>query len=112
MVNARSCFNSPKSDDDVMNDGVDDDGLDRDRIADVINDGVDDYGIDDGTDGVIGDGIDGEGEPRYEMLWTRNWRKVEYAGAKMMVSVMVWMMALVMIASMMMLSMMASMMVL
>jgi hypothetical protein len=27
--------------------------------------------------------MDGKGELRYEMLWARNRRKVEYAGAKM-----------------------------
>jgi hypothetical protein len=53
-----------------------------------IDEGVDD-GMDDGlNDDCIDAGIDGEGELRCEMLWARNRRKVEYAGAKKMAFVM------------------------
>jgi hypothetical protein len=31
-------------------------------------------------------GGDGEGEVKYEMLCSRNWQNLEYAGAKMMAS--------------------------
>jgi hypothetical protein len=44
-------------------------------------------------------GGDGEGELGYEMLWARNQRKVEYAGAKMMVSGLTSMMILSMMVS-------------
>jgi hypothetical protein len=70
-----------------------------DYIDDGINDGLSDDGIDD-------DVIDGQGELRSEMLWVRNWRKVEYPGAKMIISMMVSMMASMMMVSMMMVSMM------
>jgi hypothetical protein len=59
-------------------------------LDDGLNDDVIDHGIDDGLDyDLDDDGIDGEGELRYEMLWARNRQKVEYAGAKMMISMMV-----------------------
>jgi hypothetical protein len=73
--------------DDVSGDRIDEDGLD--------NYGFDDYGIDhDGLpDDVDDDGIDGEGELRYKMLLAQNRQKLEYAGAKMIISMMVSMMA-------------------
>jgi hypothetical protein len=75
-----------------MDDGVGDDCIDDDVIDDglddgVMNEGLDDYGID--------DDVGGEGELRYEMLWARDRRKVEYAGAKMMVSMMMLSMMMV-----------------
>jgi hypothetical protein len=56
---------------------------------DVLNDCLDDYGV------------DGEGELRCEVLWAWNRRKLDYARAKIMIS----MMASVMMASMIMVSM-------
>jgi hypothetical protein len=59
-----------------LGDGIGDDDLDDGIDDDIINDGLDDYD-------VIDDGINGEGELRYDMLWARNQRKIKYAGAKM-----------------------------
>jgi hypothetical protein len=62
------------------------------KMASVTTYGFDDYGIDydgvpdDVDDDVVDDGINGE--LRYEMLLARNRRKLEYAGAKMIISMM------------------------
>jgi hypothetical protein len=66
--------------DDVNGDRSHEDGLDNYLI--YRRDG---YGIDD-------DGIDGECELRYEMLFARYRYKLEYAGAKMIICMIIWMM--------------------